>query len=489
MYVVKAVETYIVKMVSVRSVTFSNKGLTYFSIPIPIPCLYAVNPSLTLVYLTDHIDNDTRERMAYMNEGSVGALEAELKDPKYGEYYLCHDYAPLLSCLPVFPINYTPSPTTPLYGPSPSTWDAKALDRHVQGLIVAMLSLKKPLIHMRRRAMAKKLAVELHPQVKMPAKTFFGGLKTMDAFGKTMEDVKVRTRTGAFHDVVDFVLAMALVSVAIILSFTLMEFVDYRRLDIGTSVVVDRRRGERLTVHLNVTFPRVSCYYITRELQRDITHSVVKARLTAAVERAACVRLLWFMLRREPPDGGCCNLCDAVRDAYVRRGWSFGNPNAIDQVQSSEGCNVAGSIRVNKVIGNIHITPGHPFRAAQSQIYDFVLYLKNDGNRHDFSHTLHHKYFTADDEADVSKAQVSKEMRERLGIDQNPLDEHMARALIFVPLDSDGPDTRTEHVRSLGGLLTVGSIIDSALFATQRSFKKSAATKGQADVNFCGYIL
>jgi hypothetical protein len=36
-------------------------------------------------------------------------------------------------------------------------------------------------------------------------------------------------------------------------------------------------------------------------------------------------------------------------------------------------------------------------------------------------------YFTADDEADASKAQVSKGMRERLGIYQNPLDEHMAR--------------------------------------------------------------
>ncbi len=54
-------------------------------------------------------------------------------------------------------------------------------------------------------------------------------------------------------------------------------------------------------------------------------------------------------------------------------------------------------------------------------------YLKNDGNRHDFSHTVHYIYFTADDEADESKALVSKEMRERLGIYRNPLDEHMAR--------------------------------------------------------------
>jgi endoplasmic reticulum-Golgi intermediate compartment protein 3 len=57
-----------------------------------------------------------------------------------------------------------------------------------------------------------------------------------------------------------FGLAVTLVSAAIILSFTLMEFVDYRRVGIDTSVVVDRSRGERLTVHLNMTFPRLPCY-------------------------------------------------------------------------------------------------------------------------------------------------------------------------------------------------------------------------------------
>lgn len=36
-------------------------------------------------------------------------------------------------------------------------------------------------------------------------------------------------------------------------------------------------------------------------------------------------------------------------------------------------------------------------------------------------------YFTADDEAVASKARVSKEMRERLGVFQNPLDAYMAR--------------------------------------------------------------
>jgi hypothetical protein len=53
---------------------------------------------------------------------------------------------------------------------------------------------------------------------------------------------------------------VTMVSAAIILSFTIMEFMDYRRIGIDTSVVVDRSRGEKLNVHLNMTFPRVPCY-------------------------------------------------------------------------------------------------------------------------------------------------------------------------------------------------------------------------------------
>lgn len=39
-----------------------------------------------------------------------------------------------------------------------------------------------------------------------------------------------------------------------------MEFVDYRRVTIDTSIVVDKSRGEKLTAKMNVTFPRVPCY-------------------------------------------------------------------------------------------------------------------------------------------------------------------------------------------------------------------------------------
>ena len=103
----------------------------------------------------------------------------------------------------------------------------------------------------------------------------------MDTFGKvccaisplcpahTMEDVKVRTCTGAFRAYfrsLVYILTGAnldshkLISVAIILSFTVMEFLDYRRVNIDTSVIINHSQGEKSTVHLNVTYPRVSCY-------------------------------------------------------------------------------------------------------------------------------------------------------------------------------------------------------------------------------------
>jgi endoplasmic reticulum-Golgi intermediate compartment protein 3 len=66
-----------------------------------------------------------------------------------------------------------------------------------------------------------------------------------------MEDVKVKTRTGAF---------LTILSAAVILTFSMIEFVDYRRVNVDTSIVVDKSRGEKLTVRMNVTFPRVPCY-------------------------------------------------------------------------------------------------------------------------------------------------------------------------------------------------------------------------------------
>lgn len=282
------------------------------------------------------------------------------------------------------------------------------------------------------------------------AKGLFGALKGIDAFGKTMEDVKVKTRTGAF---------LTLLSAAIILTFTTIEFLDYRRVNIDTSIVVDRSRGEKLTAKINITFQRVPCYLlsldvmdISGETQTDISHNIIKTRLNeyaAPIPNSASTELRNDIDKLNeqrsgdycgscyggvPPEGkSCCNTCEEVREAYVNRGWSFSQPDAVEQCvqegwsdklrdQANEGCNIAGRVRVNKVVGNINLSPGRSFRSSAQNIYELVPYLKEDGNRHDFSHTINELAFEGDDEYDIQMAELGREMKAKMGIVNNPLD-------------------------------------------------------------------
>lgn len=117
MDVVKAVETYITKMVSTPSsmkVLLLDNHTVSAWVPLcsasadsrlptrvqtPIVSLSATQSTLLShqVYLTDKIDNKKRDRMAHMkcvcflqpSDESFEALAAELREPKYGEYYLC----------------------------------------------------------------------------------------------------------------------------------------------------------------------------------------------------------------------------------------------------------------------------------------------------------------------------------------------------------------------------------------------------------------
>jgi len=286
------------------------------------------------------------------------------------------------------------------------------------------------------------------------AKGFLGGLKGVDAFGKTTEDVKVKTRTGAF---------LTILSAAIILAFTTMEFIDFRRITIDTSIVVDKSRGEKLTVNLNVTFPRVPCYLlsldvmdISGDLQRDLSHNVLKVRLDShgkivpnsySAELRNDIDKMNDQQKNDycgscygglEPESGCCQTCEDVRMAYVNRGWSFTNPDAIEQCknegwseklqeQANEGCNISGRIRVNKVIGNIHLSPGRSFQTSSRNVYELVPYLRDDGSRHDFSHEIHRFAFEGDDEYNYWKAEAGRTMRKRLGIAADPLDNTQGR--------------------------------------------------------------
>lgn len=90
--------------------------------------------------------------------------------------------------------------------------------------------------------------------------------------------------------------------------------------------------------------------------------------------------------------------------------------------QSEEGCNVAGKVRVNKVIGNFHLSPGRSFQANAMHVHDLVPYLQG-GNKHDFGHRINHFSFSSETEEEfVGKGGMGVEETKRsLGI-VNPLD-------------------------------------------------------------------
>lgn len=90
---------------------------------------------------------------------------------------------------------------------------------------------------------------------------------------------------------------------------------------------------------------------ISGELQRDISHNVLKLRLDhngAPVPNSHSAELQNDLEKIHgtkkdgycgscyggvEPESGCCNTCDEVREAYVNRGWSFNQPELIEQVR------------------------------------------------------------------------------------------------------------------------------------------------------------
>ena len=77
------------------------------------------------------------------------------------------------------------------------------------------------------------------------------GLKTFDAYAKTLDDFRVKTNTGAVLSITSFVCIFLLL---------VSEFVDYRAVHRNSELVVDKTRRDRLQINLNVTFHKIPCH-------------------------------------------------------------------------------------------------------------------------------------------------------------------------------------------------------------------------------------
>jgi hypothetical protein len=88
---------------------------------------------------------------------------------------------------------------------------------------------------------------------------------------------------------------------------------------------------------------------------------------------------------------------------------------------------MAGRVRVNKVTGNFHFSPGRSFVSNRGHVQDLVPYLK-DGNHHDFGHYIHEFHFEGDAEAEDEWRGTDRgtAWRKKVGLDGHPLDDVMA---------------------------------------------------------------
>ncbi|KAI3675853.1 hypothetical protein L1987_85449 [Smallanthus sonchifolius] len=251
----------------------------------------------------------------------------------------------------------------------------------------------------------------------------FNKVRNLDAYPKINEDFYSRTLSGGVITLV--------ASIAMFLLF-FSELGLYLHTVTETKLVVDTSRGEKLHINFDITFPAVSCTLlsldamdISGEQHLDIRHDIIKKRIDfngkvieekkegiggPQIERPLQRHggrlehnetYCGSCFGAEASDDECCNSCEEVREAYRRKGWGMTNPDLIDQCkregfaqkikdEEGEGCNIYGSLEVNKVAGNFHFIKS--FHQSSIHIPDFLAFQEDSYN---ISHKINKLSFGA----------------------------------------------------------------------------------------------
>ncbi|CCG81010.1 Uncharacterized protein C24B11.08c [Taphrina deformans PYCC 5710] len=241
--------------------------------------------------------------------------------------------------------------------------------------------------------------------------------QSFDVFEKVASEAQIKTSSGGI---------VTISSLFVIFFLLVSEWNSYRKIVVAPELMVDTSRQERMSININMTFASIPCSMLSLDLmdtageqQHNIEHDVAKTRLTPEGQMIDSTKLALGSNREKPlhdasycgpcygakPDSECCNTCESVRDAYAAKGWSIDDLDALSQCkeehykeklveQSHEGCNIAGSLHVNKVIGNFHLAPGRSIQTQEGtvHVHDIQQFLM-DPAKHSFAHQIHHLSF------------------------------------------------------------------------------------------------
>ncbi|CAI9781775.1 unnamed protein product [Fraxinus pennsylvanica] len=240
---------------------------------------------------------------------------------------------------------------------------------------------------------------------KLQIDKVYNKLRNLDAYPKINEDFYSRTLSGG---------VITLFSSIFIFVLFFSELRLYLHTVTNTKLVVDTSRGGKLHINFDVTFPAIPCTLlsldamdISGERHLDIRHDIFKKRIDSndnvievRQDGIGAPKIEKPLQRHggrlehnetycgscygaEMSDDQCCNSCEEVRDAYQKRGWGMTNLELIDQCKREgfiqkvkdevgEGCNIQGSLEVNKVAGNFHFVPGKSFHQSNFHLLDLL---------------------------------------------------------------------------------------------------------------------
>jgi len=259
-------------------------------------------------------------------------------------------------------------------------------------------------------------------------KNFFclNTLKQFDAFAKPLEEVQIKTVWGGVVSLVCFL------TIGFLMMSNLIEYLDNTPTE---ELFVDTSRNKKLQINFDIIVPKISCDFLaldavdsSGETHLQVDHNIYKRRLNLDgnpisepeksddigsvkkfdnstksndINNTDIKESCGSCYGAESINFPCCNTCDDVKRAYKIKNWDF-QPFTIDQCknQSSqnemndkafkEGCQMYGSLLVNRVSGSFHIAPGMSFSFNHMHVHDVHPFSSSSFNT---THIIRHLSF------------------------------------------------------------------------------------------------
>jgi hypothetical protein len=262
-------------------------------------------------------------------------------------------------------------------------------------------------------------------------------------FPKVDNEYKVKTDGGGIATMIAYTL---------ITLFCLAEIIAWRTSNGATTehIRVDTSLGGRMRVNVNITFPGLACedlhvdvmdvagdsqlniedtmikkrmrhgkYIGESELAESNAHKKQQAKKQRVLDEHVPADYCGPCFGAQENDSSCCNTCDELIKAYDAKRWRTDiitmtaeqciregrdKRMAPKRMKHGEGCNLSGSMTLNRVAGNFHIAMGEGIERDGRHIHSFV---PDDTPNFNASHIVHHLSFGTPESEGESQDQAS----------------------------------------------------------------------------------